>query len=341
MTSGSKPRAFRLPPAPEAGVPSSPGAEIPLQSGVTVVEEPFEIIEAADGAAVPVAPKAGPPWAGLLMSALAGLVLLGVGLATERLISDLFSAAPWLGIVALVLLGVAVLALAAIVWREVAGVLRERRIETIRASAADALAARDHTGAKAVVRSLLGLYAGRPGIAAARGRLDALDDAILDVEDRLGIAEREMLAPLDREAKALIAEAAKQVSAVTALSPKAIVDVGFVIFAAARLLRRIAALYGGRPGFFGFLRLARAAVAHLAVTGGMAVGDGLVQQVLGHGLAARLSARLGEGVLNGLMTARFGLAALAVCRPLPFAREPAPRIGDVAGELLRGAEREE
>ena len=94
------------------------------------------------------------------------------------------------------------------------------------------------------------------------------------------------------------------------MSPRAIVDVAFVIFAAVRLLRTLARIYGGRPGLFGFLRLAKAAFNHLAVTGGMAVGDSLMQQVLGLGLAARISAKLGEGVLNGLMTARFGLAAL-------------------------------
>ncbi|MET0427995.1 MAG: DUF697 domain-containing protein, partial [Microvirga sp.] len=112
----------------------------------------------------------------------------------------------------------------------------------------------------------------------------------------------------------------------------------FVVFAAVRLLRTLAGIYGGRPGLFGFLRLAKAAFNHLAVTGGMAVGDGLMQQVLGLGLAARISAKLGEGVLNGLMTARFGLAALAVCRPLPFIKEEMPRIGDVAGELVSRAE---
>ena len=63
-----------------------------------------------------------------------------------------------------------------------------------------------------------------------------------------------------------------------------------------------------------------------------------MQQVLGLGLAARISAKLGEGVLNGLMTARFGLAALAVCRPLPFVKEEPPRLGDVAGELLSKAD---
>ena len=60
---------------------------------------------------------------------------------------------------------------------------------------------------------------------------------------------------------------------------------------------------------------------------------------IGLGIAARVSAKLGEGVLNGLMTARFGLAALAVCRPLPFIREQAPSVNDVAGELFALLER--
>jgi putative membrane protein len=66
----------------------------------------------------------------------------------------------------------------------------------------------------------------------------------------------------------------------------------------------------------------------------MAVGDSLVQQVLGHGIAARLSARLGEGVLNGLLTARVGLSAIAVCRPLPYAAGQPPTLRDVAGFLF-------
>jgi putative membrane protein len=47
----------------------------------------------------------------------------------------------------------------------------------------------------------------------------------------------------------------------------------------------------------------------------MAAGDSIVQQILGHGVAARLSARLGEGVVNGMLTARVGIAAIEVCRP--------------------------
>ena len=129
--------------------------------------------------------------------------------------------------------------------------------------------------------------------------------------------------------------AAKRVSMVTAISPRALVDVVFVAAQALRLVRRISEIYGGRPGFFGFLKLMRSVGAHLAITGGVAVGDLLIQQVVGHGIAAKLSARLGEGVLNGMLTARVGLSAMAVCRPMPFAIEPPPGIGDVAPFLFQ------
>jgi putative membrane protein len=79
----------------------------------------------------------------------------------------------------------------------------------------------------------------------------------------------------------------------------------------------------------------RLCIAHLTVTGGLAVGDGMVQQVLGHGVVAKLSTRLGEGVLNGLLTARLGLAAIEVTRPLPFAALSPPALSDLAADLLR------
>jgi putative membrane protein len=300
----------------------------------------MEAIEAADGTPVPVRRRRA-PWLAMLLSALGGLITLALALALEQLIADLFGVAPWLGWLALGLTVLAATAFLGIVIREASGILRERRIEHLRRAAFDALAVKDHESAKTVVVDLAALYRGRVQMAGARGRLSALAAEIIDADDRLAIAERELVVPLDTQAKRAIASAAKQVSLVTAVSPRAIVDVAFVLFAAVRLLRQISRIYGGRPGLLGFLRLAKAAFSHLAVTGGVAIGDSFVQQVLGLGLAARISAKLGEGVLNGLMTARFGLAALAVCRPLPFVREEPPKLADVAGELLsrvQGAE---
>ena len=87
------------------------------------------------------------------------------------------------------------------------------------------------------------------------------------------------------------------------------------------------------PGTLGFFRLARGVLAHLAVTGVIAAGDDFVHQVVGQGLAARLSAKLGEGVVNGMMTARIGIAAMETARPLPFAAVRRPGISDFLGAL--------
>ncbi|GMA78318.1 hypothetical protein GCM10025880_47350 [Methylorubrum aminovorans] len=196
MTNPQRPRAFRLPsgdqPPPEAATAEAPP---PPRPDVRFVEEPYEIVDAADGVAVPVTPKRRAPWLSILFSALGGLVTIAVGLSVERLIADLFATAPWLGWVALALLLVAVIALTAIVAREALGVWRERKIEALRERALAALSTRDHTAAQEVVQALRGFYADRPALAGGVRRLDAVGDAILDVDDRLALAEGELLAP--------------------------------------------------------------------------------------------------------------------------------------------------
>src|SRR5690606_6744501 len=112
-------------------------------------------------------------------------------------------------------------------------------------------------------------------------------------------------------------------------------------FEAGRLIRRLAELYGARPGTLGFIRLSRDVLAHLAVTGAMAAGDELVHQLVGQGLAARLSAKLGEGVVNGMMTARIGVAAMETVRPLPFTALKRPGMGDFLAALSSFARKQD
>ena len=333
----SRPRAFRLPSA------TSPMPETAVKAIVEDQPDAFAPPPLdAQELATEIAQKRGflsrvrLTAGGVLWSALGGLLSLSIGLWTTRLIDDLFARASGFGWVALGLAALAFLALLALAWREFAAIGRQRKIAHLHVALAHARAADDRDAARAGVAQLMALYAARPALAAARADLQRLSSEIIDGRDLIDLAERQLMHSLDAEARRAIARAARAVSLVTTISPKALFDMLFVAGQAVALLRRIAGIYGGRPGFFGFFKLARSVGAHLAITGGMAVGDSLVQQLVGHGIAAKLSARLGEGVLNGLLTARVGLSALAVCRPMPFAVETPPGVKDVVPDLFSG-----
>jgi putative membrane protein len=277
-------------------------------------------------------------WGAVFWTAVGGLALLGLGLGITHLIEDLFARSADLGYLGLTFAGVAALALTAVIARETFGLARLATIEKLHRRAAEILVSDDRPASRRIVGELLKLAHQNPRLAHARAALQGHVDDIIDGADMIRLAERELMAPLDQEARRLVSVAAQRVSIVTAVSPRALIDVLFVLAAALRLIRQLALLYGGRPGALGMIRLIRQTIAHLAITGGMAASDGLVQQVLGHGVAAKLSQRLGEGVLNGLLTARLGLAAIDVSRPLPFTALPRPALADLAKDLLRKRE---
>ncbi|WP_417685941.1 YcjF family protein [Roseibium sp.] len=272
---------------------------------------------------------------------LGGLVSLSVGLAIDSLIRDLFARTDWLGWSAVALAGLAALGLLGLILRELLGIMRVGKIDHLREGLGQAAEADDAKAAQQGLKELLGLYADRPETARGRKALSGHMREVIDGRDLVILAERDLLAPLDLEARRIVMNSAKRVSLVTAVSPRALVDLLAVLFENMRTIRRLSALYGGRPGTLGFFRLARHVATHLALTGGMAAGDSLASQVLGHGLAARLSARLGEGVINGLLTARIGIAAIAVCRPVPFVATKGPKVSDFMSELVRTAEKED
>ena len=261
---------------------------------------------------------------------------LAFGLWTTNLIEGLFARAELLGIIGLAFGVLFLVALIGLIAREVVAVSRQTRIAEMHVAFAEARAADDRDKARKLVGQLVALYRSRPETARARAETEDAARAIIDGRDLIDVAERALLRPLDEKAQAEIAAAAKRVSLVTAISPRAILDVIFVVAQIVRLVRRIAEIYGGRPGLLGLIKLARSIGAHIAITGGMAVGDSLIQQIVGHGIASRISARMGEGVLNGLLTARVGLSALAVCRPAPFAVTKPPGVSDVAPFLFTG-----
>jgi putative membrane protein len=316
-----------------------------------IVEEPPESAEqdaGVQGAAIPAADggptvrptlselgQRGLRWGALLISALSAAALLGIGAWFARLVSAALVREDWVGWTALALLSIAALAALMLLLRELVGFSRLARLNRVRADIARALADRDLKRERKAARRLAALYARRPEQAWSVRRFREHARDVHDPGELLALADRMMLAPLDAQARRLITRSAKRVATVTALSPMVFIAVGYVLVENLRLLRGLASLYGGRPGFFGMLRLAQLVFAHIVATGGVALTDDLLGQFLGQDILRRLSRRLGEGAFNGALTARIGIAAIEVIRPLPFLAAKRPRVRDVLGEVLR------
>src|SRR5690606_37886913 len=158
-----------------------------------------------------------------------------IGIWIEDLIRALFSRADWLGWSALGLAFIALVAFIAIILRELLALRRLASVQHLRHDAADAALRDDMKAARKAVDSLRIIARGLPYTARGRQVLETLSDDIIDGRNLIHLAETEILRPLDREARALILSASRRVSIVTAISPRALLDIGYVIFESARL----------------------------------------------------------------------------------------------------------
>ena len=265
-----------------------------------------------------------------------GLILFAIGQWLWSLVTGLLAANPVLGGVAGALVAVMGIAAVLLILREMATLSRMRRIDGLRQSAQSALSGNDLPAARDVITRLLRLYEGRADMRWSTGRMADRQDDMLDADALLHLAEDTLMAPLDAAATREVEAAARQVATVTALVPLALADVGTALVVNLRMIRRIAAIYGGRSGFWGNMRLVRNVTAHLAATGAVAVGDDMLEPILGGGVLSKLSRRFGEGLVNGALTARVGAAALEVCRPLPFSRAKRPLVRQIVKRALTG-----
>ena len=322
------PEAFSLDP-PSADAPK------PRKAEVTVIEsvDAFAAQETpAEQEALKSSRMSG--WWKLFWSTLLGFITLAISVAAYEFIAGLVQKWPPLGYFAVALAGLLVLALSVVVIREVAAVIRLGASERMRKAADAAFAAVDPAPAKAFVASISDFYKADPSTARGRAALEGHVREIIDPPNLILLAERELLKDKDDQARVVIAAAASKVAMVTTISPRAWVDVGFVLAQAFMLISKVATIYSGRPGGLAVWRLSARVATHLAITGGIAVANDAIGQVLGAGLVARLSSKLGEGVLNGVLTARVGLSAIAVCRPMAFRAFEPPSLSEVAGSLL-------
>ena len=324
-----QPRAFRI---------DDPGIEMP---GDDVAEQAAAEEAARSSPGSPPARsltsgdiKRGFRWGGIFLSAMGALASLAAGLWFARFISVALERNDWAGWTAFALLVAMALSAAALLLRELWGFRRLSRLARLRKEVRAVMASSDTVRERAAVATLAAHYRGRPDAAWGLARLNEHKGDVLEPGELIRLADRELVAPLDAEARRIVLKTSKRVATVTALLPVMWITMAFVAITNIRMFRALAGVYGGRPGTLGALRLAKLIVGHIVATGGVAMTDDLLGQFLGQDVLRRLSRRLGEGAFNGALTVRLGVAAIEVTRPLPFLDAKPIRVREIFGELF-------
>nr|MDJ0857932.1 TIGR01620 family protein [Dinoroseobacter sp.] len=272
----------------------------------------------------------------LFWSSLLALILFATSVAATNFVTGLLTTNAILGWIAGGLFVLVIFCALIMAWREWRAFARLSKLDELHKRAESALAADSLRDAKMVAERVSTLYSDRPELADMRQKLQSRHEDLFDVEAVFGVVETDLLAALDTAAVAEVSAAVRQVATVTALVPLALADVVAALTANLRMIRRIAEIYGGRSGTLGSWRLTREVLAHLVATGAVAVGDDLIGSVAGGGVLSKVSRRFGEGVVNGALTARVGVAAMEVCRPLPFGPKRRPSVTSLVKRALTG-----
>jgi len=317
-----KPEAFSIPKEPK---PKSPRIEF--------APEPEVHLPAEAPMAEANAQRSRWSWGHLLLSSLAAILLMWLTFTANEMILSFFTWSLTLGWISVALFGIAGFALLMIVLREIWGIIRLRRIEHIQIASARAINQKDANAAKHVAAELKMLYRARPDMKWPLKSWAEHDEDIIDPPAAMRLAERLLLEPLDDAAHRIIARRSRRVTLLTTVAPTAALDVILVGTQNLFMIRELATLYGSRPSFFATLRLARLVVTHLAVTAGLALSDNFIHLFVGKGLLGRLSARFGEGAVNGILTARIGIAACDVCRPIASTASRKATLASLVKEL--------
>jgi putative membrane protein len=278
------------------------------------------------------------PWLRLFFGAGVLFLLALLGLEAYRFIAGLFERSAVLGAGFALLLALVAAGAIGALWRELAALRRLARAEHLRLEGERLIASEVHGQADAYLARLEQVYRGRAELAEPIARFHVQASDALNDGEQLRLFGRTVLAPLDRRARRLVTLGARDIGALTALSPLGVLDGLIVLWRTLSMLRAIAQLYGARPGAAASIRLLRRTLAHVLAAGvGELLSDAAVEAA-GASLLSVLSARAGQGAVHGLLAARLGLAGIQMCRPLPFVEGELPSMKQLRTELLGGSE---
>ncbi|WP_257294375.1 YcjF family protein [Endozoicomonas sp. YOMI1] len=177
------------------------------------------------------------------------------------------------------------------------------------------------------------LYQGKPQQMLLEQVLSEMPD-YSDDSELLAYLDSHFFQTLDQQALTCISQHSQQVALMVALSPFAAVDMLLSVWRSIRMLDEICQVYGVRPSLPARTHLLTMVLEQMALAGATELLSDQLSDFTSNRLLGVVSAQAASGVGVGIYSARMGLRAMALCRPIPFADDQKPGIGRLARSIL-------
>ncbi|MGD8109162.1 YcjF family protein [Vibrio sp. TRT 17S01] len=154
------------------------------------------------------------------------------------------------------------------------------------------------------------------------------DAEVLDMYDAMVIAEQ------DKQATAIVTRHATESAALVAISPLAIADMLLVAWRNFKMIDNLAKVYGIELGYWSRLQLFKSTLINMAAAGASDLAVDVGMDLMSMDLAGKVSVRAGQGIGIGILTARLGIKAISLLRPIPWQKERSVKLGAVRKEIV-------
>ncbi|AVH32994.1 YcjF family protein [Vibrio fluvialis] len=275
-------------------------------------------------------PKRGRKWfAATLLASFSGLVIWQ---AIDNVVTSIQSAdwlsLGWAGFIS-ALAGLGLSALGNELWK-----LRKLRNHFSVQEQAEALINTDAVGhGQAFCEQIAkesGIQAKSPAYQRWQSSLDSShsDAEVLEMYDAMVVSEQ------DKQATKLVSQYSTEAAALVAISPLAVADMLLVAWRNFKMIDQLADLYGVELGYWSRLKLFKAVLVNMAAAGASELAIDASMDLLSMDLAGKVSARAGQGLGVGILTARLGLKAMSLLRPLPWYKDRAVKLSAIRKQIV-------
>ncbi len=185
------------------------------------------------------------------------------------------------------------------------------------------------------------LYRGKPQQVLLEQALTSAPD-YSDDRELLAHLDNHFVQQLDQQALARISHHSQQVALMVSLSPFAALDMLLSLWRSVRMLDEICQVYGVRPSLPARTHLLRLVFEQMALAGATdLLTDNLADQIAdftSNRLLGVFSTQVASGVGVGVYSARIGLRAMTLCRPIPPLDDQKPGMRRLVKSILSSVE---